>query len=105
MQAIKVKYSRDVEKINKLEVGDWIDLRCAERTELKKGEYKAIPSMKATGTAHDAYATGRTMKESIVNLQKAGKYIQLTKTTPFITREYQTNNYVDANVGQWDIVG
>lgn len=40
---IKIKYVRDVDKINKLAVGDWIDLRAAETVELKAGEYKQIP--------------------------------------------------------------
>lgn len=40
---IKIKYIRDVEPIKLLECGDWIDLRAAEETELKAGEYKMIP--------------------------------------------------------------
>lgn len=40
---IKIKYLRDVEKIEKFEAGDWIDLRVAEDVEIKAGEYKAIP--------------------------------------------------------------
>ncbi len=40
---IKIKYVRDVDKINKLAVGDWIDLRAAETVEFKAGEYKQIP--------------------------------------------------------------
>ena len=41
--AIKVKYLRDIEKIEKLKVGDWIDLRCAEDTILLKDTYVLIP--------------------------------------------------------------
>lgn len=40
---IKVKYLRDIEHIKEIKQGDWIDLRCAEGTMLRKGEYKAIP--------------------------------------------------------------
>ena len=41
---IKVKYFNDkLEKINKISIGDWIDLRCATTIKLKKGEFKLIP--------------------------------------------------------------
>ena len=41
---IKVKYFvKDLPKIEKIKIGDWIDLRCAERVVLAKGEYKLIP--------------------------------------------------------------
>ena len=41
---IKVKYFNDkLEKINKISIGDWIDLRSATTTKLKKGEFKLIP--------------------------------------------------------------
>ena len=43
METIKVKYLRGVQKIERFNVGDWIDLRCAEETDLKAGEYKMIP--------------------------------------------------------------
>lgn len=43
MVTIKIKYVRDIEKIKPIEVGDWIDLRCAEDVTMKAGEYKAIP--------------------------------------------------------------
>lgn len=43
MEQIKIKYfSKDIDKISKLEVGDWIDLRAAEDVELTKGECKLI---------------------------------------------------------------
>ena len=42
-KTIKIKYfDRDIEKIQKISVGDWIDLRVAERVELKAGEYKLL---------------------------------------------------------------
>lgn len=43
-KVIQVKYFRwDVPQLKKISVGDWIDLRAAERVELKAGEYKLIP--------------------------------------------------------------
>lgn len=44
MKTIKIKYFYDdVEKIEKIEQGDWIDLRAAETTVLEEGEFKLIP--------------------------------------------------------------
>ena len=43
MEKIKIKYFGDVEKIKKINVGDWIDLRSAEDVDLKAGEYKMFP--------------------------------------------------------------
>lgn len=41
---IKIKYlCKDLKKIEKIEKGDWIDLRSAETVELKAGEFKLIP--------------------------------------------------------------
>lgn len=42
MLEVKVKYFTDIEKIKKIEKGDWIDLRAAEDVELKTGELKLI---------------------------------------------------------------
>lgn len=43
MKRIKIKYLRDIEKVESIAVGDWIDLRCAEDITISAGEYKAIP--------------------------------------------------------------
>jgi dUTP pyrophosphatase len=43
MRTIKIKYLRGVQKIERFNVGDWIDLRAAEEVELKAGEDKLIP--------------------------------------------------------------
>lgn len=44
MQTIKIKYfNKNIDKIVKIDKGDWIDLRAAETVELKAGEFKAIP--------------------------------------------------------------
>lgn len=40
---VKVKYFRGVKPIEKIKVGDWIDLRAAETVRLKAGEYRMIP--------------------------------------------------------------
>ena len=41
---IKIKYLSDkIDKIAKIDKGDWIDLRAAETVELKAGEFKLIP--------------------------------------------------------------
>lgn len=41
--SIKIKYfDNEIDKIQKIEKGDWIDLRAAETVELKAGEYKLI---------------------------------------------------------------
>lgn len=43
MEKIKIKYHRGVNKVERFNTGDWIDLRCAEDVTLKKDEYKLIP--------------------------------------------------------------
>ena len=40
---IKVKYFTDIEPLEKIDKGDWIDLRAAADVTLKKGEYALIP--------------------------------------------------------------
>lgn len=42
-QTIKIKYLRDIHKIEKINAGDRIDLRAAETIKLKKGEFRMIP--------------------------------------------------------------
>ena len=39
---IKIKYFSDVERIEKIEGGDWIDLRSAEDVSMKAGEFRLI---------------------------------------------------------------
>lgn len=44
MVDIKIKYfDKDMEKIEKIEKGDWIDLRARERVEMKEGDLRIIP--------------------------------------------------------------
>ena len=41
---IKIKYlSDEIDKIQKIDKGDWVDLRSATTVELKAGEFKLIP--------------------------------------------------------------
>lgn len=41
---IKIKYfDEEIEKVEKIVVGDWIDLRAAETVKLEKGDYALIP--------------------------------------------------------------
>ena len=43
-QKIKIKYfSKELKKIQKIIIGDWIDLRSCADVEFKQGEYKLIP--------------------------------------------------------------
>ena len=43
MKTINIKYhNSDLKKIEKIEIGDWIDLRAAEDVELKVGDFKII---------------------------------------------------------------
>lgn len=44
MLQIKIKYfDQELERINKISIGDWIDLRCSEEIELKKGQHYYVP--------------------------------------------------------------
>lgn len=44
METIKIKYlSNEIDKIEKIDKGDWLDLRSAATIELKAGEFKLIP--------------------------------------------------------------
>lgn len=43
MEIIKIRYLRGVQKIERFNVGDWIDLRAAEDVVLKAGEEATIP--------------------------------------------------------------
>ena len=43
VKTIMIKYLRDIQKIERFNVGDWIDLRAAEDVVMKKGDFKLIP--------------------------------------------------------------
>lgn len=44
METIKIKYfSSEIQKLEKITKGNWIDLRAAQNVTLKKGEFKLIP--------------------------------------------------------------
>lgn len=44
MEKIKIKYfDNEIDKVEKISKGDWVDLRAAETVKMKKGEFKLIP--------------------------------------------------------------
>ena len=43
METIRIRYLRNIQKIEKINVGDFIDLRAAEESELKAGQFALIP--------------------------------------------------------------
>lgn len=44
MEKIQIKYfDKEIDKVEKISKGDWIDLRSAETIHLKKGEFRLIP--------------------------------------------------------------
>jgi len=43
VETIKIKYISEVKKIEKIQKGNWIDLRSSEDVVLKAGEFKLIP--------------------------------------------------------------
>lgn len=44
METIKIKYfSNDIEKVAKIDVGDWVDLRASEDMHFYKDDFKLIP--------------------------------------------------------------
>lgn len=43
METIKIKYLRDIQKIERFNTGDWVDLRAAEDITMRAGEHKMIP--------------------------------------------------------------
>ncbi len=63
MEKIQILYhSKEIEKIEKISKGDWIDLRAAEEVHLKKGEYALISlgiSMKLP-TGYEAHIAPRS---------------------------------------------
>lgn len=43
LEVIRIKYLRDIQKIERFNVGDWIDLRAGEDIVMAKGTYQMIP--------------------------------------------------------------
>lgn len=43
MLEIKIKYFTNIEKVEQISVGDWIDLRAAEDVSMVVGDFKLIP--------------------------------------------------------------
>ena len=78
MLQVKIKYfSEDIERINKISVGDWIDLRAADTIEMKAGEFKLISlgvSMKLPEgyEAHVAPRSSTFKKWGIIQVNSIG---------------------------------
>lgn len=43
MEKIRIRYLRDINKIERFNTGDWIDLRAAEDVSMIGGQFKLIP--------------------------------------------------------------
>lgn len=43
MEKIRIRYLRDINKIERFNTGDWIDLRAAEDVSMVAGQFKLIP--------------------------------------------------------------
>lgn len=43
MEKIRIRYLRDIKKIERFNTGDWIDLRAAEDVHMSGGQFKLIP--------------------------------------------------------------
>lgn len=43
MLEIKIKYFTDIEKVEQISVGDWVDLRAAEDVSMAVGDFNLIP--------------------------------------------------------------
>ena len=72
MEKIQILYhSKEIEKIEKISKGDWIDLRAAEEVHLKKGEYTLISlgvSMKLP-EGYEVHIAPRSSKSNSTDLQ------------------------------------
>lgn len=72
MLQIKIKYLTDaIDKIQKIKVGDWIDLRAAQEVELKKGQQYYIPLGVAMELpkGYEAWLTSRSSMSKKFNIQ------------------------------------
>lgn len=72
MLQIKIKYLTDaIDKIQKIKVGDWIDLRAAQEVELKKGQQYYIPLGVAMElpNGYEAWLTSRSSMAKKFNIQ------------------------------------
>ena len=72
MLQVKIKYFDDeIERIKKISIGDWIDLRCSEEVTLKKGEQFYIPLGVAMELpkGYEAWLTSRSSMAKKFNIQ------------------------------------
>lgn len=87
VKTIKIKYLRDIKKIERFNVGDWIDLRAAEDVEMKAGEYKMIPLGVAMELPHGYEALVAPRSSTF---KKYG--IQLANSIGIIDETYKGDN-------------
>lgn len=69
---IKIKYLSDaIDEIQKISIGDWIDLRCSQEMVLKKGEQALIPLGVAMELpkGYEAWLTSRSSMARKFNIQ------------------------------------
>lgn len=75
---VRIKYfNPDLERVSKISIGDWIDLRAAETVKLKKGEFYQIPLGVAMQLpkGYEAWLTSRSSmckKYGIVHVDDCG---------------------------------
>ncbi len=72
MLKIKIKYfDPELERLQKISVGDWIDLRCSEEVSLKKGQQFYIPLGVAMELPqnYEAWLTSRSSMAKKFNIQ------------------------------------
>lgn len=76
---IKVKYFTDIEPIQQIEQGDWIDLRAAEDVQMEAGDFKLIPlgvamKLPAGYEAHVVPRSSTYKKWKIIQANHMGGY-------------------------------
>lgn len=84
---IKVKYLADIDKIKAINVGNMIDLRCAEDVTMKKGEYRLIPLGIAAELPQNYYAHIYPRSSTFVKHK-----IMMANSVGIIDTEYNGNS-------------
>jgi len=88
MKKIQIKYfTENIDKIEKLDIGDWIDLRAAKTVTIKKGEFALIP----LGVA---MKLPRSYEANVVPRSSTHKNFGIIQTNHFavIDESYQGND-------------
>ena len=85
---LQIKYhNEEIEKIKKIDKGDWIDLRAAEKVELKQGDF-ALISLEVSMTLPDGYEAHLAPRSSTF---KTWGIIQ-TNSIGVVDNSYSGNN-------------